>query len=79
MDLKDVKKEQVTGFDKGMKALDERMAQFRAELKQALDVKYDTQVSNFRHGRNRMNYPRILAVNAVFEKYGVMEPFDISE
>ena len=79
MDMKNVKKEQVVGFDKGMKVLDYRMAMFREELKQALDVKYDTQVSNYRHGRHKMNYPRILAVSAVFEKYGVDEPFDISE
>ncbi|MBQ1698478.1 MAG: hypothetical protein II075_11435 [Bacteroidales bacterium] len=79
MDIKNVKKEQVMGFDKGMRVMEERMRNFRDELQQALDVKAAMSVSNYRHGKTRMNYPRILAVNAVFEKYGVMEPFDISE
>lgn len=72
----EINKEDVVGFDKGCRELDERMRQFRAELQHALDVKYIAQVANYRHGRSRMNRPRLLAVKAVFEKYGVSDPFD---
>lgn len=79
MDIKNIKKEQVTGFDKGMSELEARMCSFRQELREALDVKTSVQVCNYRHGKTRMNNPRIYAVAAVFEKYGVSDPFDVAE
>ena len=72
-------KEKIRGFDKGYNEMMERVRQFKADLKQALDVKSDMQVSSYRHGKSRMNYPRIWAVQDVFKRYGITEPFDIEE
>ena len=74
-----IKKENVVGFDKGMKEFEERVKQFRNDIKMALDVKSPMQVSNYRHGTTRMNYPRIWAVQEVFKRYGISEPFDMVE
>lgn len=72
-------KEKVKGFDKGYQELTNKMRQFKEDLRRALDVKTDIQVSQYRHGKNKMNYPRILAVRDVFIRYGIDEPFDMAE
>jgi len=75
----DLVKENIKGFDKGYSEMVEMYRQFRKDLKEALDVKSAVQLSHYRHGKTRMNNPRVLAVKAVFEKYGVDQPFDLEE